>query len=99
MMVVTWVVLLAVIGVALAVFSRGAPRVLSLVALVVAGGSIAINVLVAPVVFERLGGGATGFVLAVLNMAREIVVLGLFIAAAALASRPPARVGRTGALR
>lgn len=99
MMLLLWGAVMVLIGVALAVLTRGAPRVLSLAAIVVAAVSIAINVLLTPMLFDQLGGGVTGLLLAILNMGRDVVVLALFIAAAALASRVPTPVERTGAPR
>ena len=100
-MIIVWFVVAIVLGVLVAVLTRGAPRVLAVVALVLVIGNSAFSWWGLPLLFEAAGNAAlTGLVSGILGAVNSVLVLGLFIAAAAIASRAkPAVTAAQGGLR
>lgn len=96
MVLIVWLVVLVGLGVALAILTDGVPRMLALVALGLLIVNVVFSWLVVPLLFDAVRKAAlVGLVSGVVGLGINVIVFALFIAAAAIASRPKPVAYRT----
>lgn len=101
MILIVWFVVVVGLGVAVAIVTRGVPRVLALCALALVLLKLGFSWWVLPLLFDSVGSpAAAGLVSGIVGVGHSIIVLTLFVAAAAIATRQkPVAAVAPGGLR